>query len=805
MTRLALCLLGLLSSAHADMPFTGTFDVERTWIGPNFWANRLQDWQAADGRLECVAGSARLPLRTVHLLTRDVDPAGLQMGDVVLDMSVELGPLGASEGAFAGLLFGAGSHDIDYRLSAMVHHRPAPDGGVMAVVDANGRVMMRDNQHDTGQQGLWSIAGTLDLADLPELEPSSRDEVIGEPLDHIILHVVIEKAALDYRATVESTTAAGEPISAAAFALTEDQVDGHLALVSHGGEPDAGFWFDTWRIDGAGLVAHDRAFGPVLMTQYTLHDRTLKLTAQAAALGEEDSTFATLEALTGTGGWKQIAEAALDPDALTFRFRVDDWDVSQDTPVRIVCQLGDGQGGFEDWPYHLLVQREPDDEDVVIGAMNCHKIYTGGLKWNHDGLWFPHDDLVSRVFVHQPDLVCFLGDQIYEGDLTPLDTSPIDQAILDYHYKWWRFCWAFKDVTRDRPTVMIPDDHDVFHGNLWGAGGKATASEGGGAARQDSGGYKMPARFVNMVHRTQTSHLPDPGQAVDTTPIGMGISVYSTRLVYAGLDLAILADRQWKSAPKALLPEAEVVNGWAQNPEWDPHDADHPDAQLLGPMQERLLDLWSQHWRDDDHIKIVLSQTPWANVATLPAGATSGGVIPRLPILPEGEYPENHRPAADMDSGGWPQSARDRAIRAMRAGSMLHITGDQHLASTIRYGVDDFNDAGYVFTVPAIANTWPRRWQPEQRGANQAPGAPRYTGEYVDGFGNRMTVLAVANPVISGKAPANLHDRMPGYGIIRVHKPSRRITLECWPRWADPTRPEQQYPGWPIKFVDDRR
>lgn len=45
-------------------------DLNRRWVGPQYWANRLQDWRVNDGRLECV--NARLPMRTVHLLTRRI-------------------------------------------------------------------------------------------------------------------------------------------------------------------------------------------------------------------------------------------------------------------------------------------------------------------------------------------------------------------------------------------------------------------------------------------------------------------------------------------------------------------------------------------------------------------------------------------------------------------------------------------------------------------------------------------------------------------------------------------------------------
>jgi hypothetical protein len=200
-------------------------------------------------------------------------------------------------------------------------------------------------------------------------------------------------------------------------------------------------------------------------------------------------------------------------------------------------------------------------------------------------------------------------------------------------------------------------------------------------------------------------------------------------------------------------------------------------------------------------MKVVLSQTIFADVATLPEGSPSGAVIPRLPILKEGEYPENDRPVSDMDSNGWPRSGRDRALCAMRKGFAVHIAGDQHLGSTVQYGVEDFGDAAFALCVPSISNFWPRRWYPAEPGRNRAPGAPRYTGEFEDGFGNKITVHAVSNPRFTGKKPARLYDRAAGYGIARFRRADRSVVFENWPRETDPAQPgAKPYPGWPVRF-----
>jgi hypothetical protein len=70
----------------------------------------------------------------------------------------------------------------------------------------------------------------------------------------------------------------------------------------------------------------------------------------------------------------------------------------------------------------------------------------------------------------------------------------------------------------------------------------------------------------------------------------------------------------------------------------------------------------------------------------------------------------------------------------------------------------------------------------------------------MDGFGNRMTVRAVSNPVRTDREPAALHDLAPGYGIARFNRSDRRVRLEAWPRWADPSAGDAPYPGWPVEF-----
>ncbi|HUT23921.1 MAG TPA: alkaline phosphatase D family protein, partial [Sumerlaeia bacterium] len=658
-----------------------------------------------------------------------------------------------------------------------------PGGGILAGVDGTRRAVIRDMT--VKDCPILSRAG-----EKPYVVPDEVEIELRGRFDHGDYVLELHVTATGMRNAV-STTFLGS--------VAPERLTGGIALVSHPGTRGSGarFWFRDLTVEGGKVEAHDdRTCGPILSTQYTLSGGVLKMTAQMMPLGYADTRTAALEILDGDQ-WKEIGKSEIVRPGYTASFRVENWDATKDTPYRIRYDLIESGLQAKGRHWEGVVRRDPVEKPTIVVAAftGNHNVRRPGVdreqfSWTKDSLWFPHGEIVRNLAKsHKPDLLFFSGDQVYEG-ASPTGADKGENLELDYLYKWYLWCWAFRDLTKDVPCVCIPDDHDVYQGNLWGAGGRKAAS-------QDDGGYTNPPEFVNMVQRTQTSHLPDP---YDPTPVEQGIGVYYCAMNYGRVGFAILEDRKFKSSATPLIPDAKIVNGWSKNPDYDPaREGDVPGAQLLGQRQLDFLHNWATDWTGGACMKAVLSQTVFSNVATLPASAEGDGVVPGLERPKPGEYAENDKLAADADSNGWPQTGRNKALREMRRGFAVHIAGDQHLGSLIQYGVEDWRDGGFAFCVPSIANFFPRRWYPPEAGKNQEPGAPKYTGDYLDGFGNHMTVYAVANPAISGREPAALYDSAPGYGIVRFTKPDRTVEFECWPRYADPADPQnnRQYPGWP--------
>lgn len=761
------CALLLLSALLCSAQFADSFasTPDRPWPGPAYWSNPLQDWRIQNGRLENhVAGGDR----NVALLTHE-----LSAQPAAFTLEVTLGRLESDhqelKEGFAGFRFGIRGAFNDYRDSAL------RGAGVHAGITTDGRIFVG--------------------------KPDPANPTLAGPLQNITLRLEAAPAAAGlYSLKLSARNAAGQSAELVRDTVPASWFPGLVALVVHNGpipetpapaELLAGFeerrntqrggplrvWFKDWKLSGPKVTAHpDRAFGPILFTMYTASRGILKLNAQLAPVGESEARDVHLEARVNDR-WQRLSSTSLDPLARTATFRVPNWDQSRDIPYRVV---------YQSHQYSGTVRRDPLQKPAVTVAA-----FTG----NND-LGFPHADIVRNVAHFKPDLLAFTGDNIYERVADyGIQREPLPVATLDYLRKWYLFGWEYRELLKNIPSIAIPDDHDVYQGNIWGAGGRASKPYGN--VGQDLGGYIMHKDWVNMVHRTQVANLPDP---VDPAPIDQGISVYHTDLRLGGISFAILADRMWKSAPQVVLPKAKIVNGWAQNPEFDSaKEGDAPGAELLGPRQEKFLSQWANDWSGGVWMKSVISQTIFANVATLPKGANTDAVTPKLVVLPEGGYAENEVPVQDHDSNSWPQTPRNRALRSMRQGLAFHIAGDQHLGSTIQYGIDSWNDASWAICVPSVANVWPRRWFPTETGKNPKPGAPKQTGEFLDGFGNKITVHAVSNPHAVPFEPKTLMHRAPGYGIIAFDRRSRNLTLANWPRWVDATRPgAQPYEGWPI-------
>jgi len=488
-------------------------------------------------------------------------------------------------------------------------------------------------------------------------------------------------------------------------------------------------------------VARDQVIAFALYT----HDAgVLKLSAQLYPLKPDEPMDVRLE-FKRDGKWQEAAKEPVLFPGWSAHFRIEGWDASQNVPYRV--RHGE-KAQFEG-----LIRRDPTDkEEIVIANMSCNSSRTTGLR----------PEIIENLIAQDPDLLFFAGDQTYRH--------------TEHTAGWIEFGMQFRDVIKDRPTICIPDDHDVGHPNLWGENGKKSLRKDGA-----DGGYFFPPEYVNMVQRQQSWHLPDPP---DPQPVEQGITVYFTRLRVGGVDFAILEDRKFKSGPEGKIPQMGPRPDHINDPSYDPATIDLPGLQLLGERQMKFLRSWGEDWKGAE-LKAVLSQTAFCGAVHM-------------------HGKQEDRLLADLDCNGWPQTGRRLALEEIRRCQAVHLCGDQHLAVVVKHGIDEWGDAPYAFTSPALVNTiYGRWWHPEDEkpGPNPLPDSPLpWTGDFKDGLGNKISMMAYANPPdISDEK-----QRADGYGLVRFNKKNRRVTFECWPRFADvKDGSKAQFPGWPITVEMD--
>ncbi|MCH7224629.1 alkaline phosphatase D family protein [Haloferula sp. A504] len=776
------------------MPDSGEFEVlgdwsawdglpERRWLGPDHWANRMQDWSVRDGALVC-DNSKFVQTKTVHQL-------GNQLGIGTEDFSLKtrLSFTNAGTAGFGGFLIGGGQGHLNYKGASLICGTPGKGAGIIAAVDYNGgnTLSFRD---------MNDFAPIVHPVALSGAETRFTMTPLATAADLVLLLEGIHVApSSDYTLRL-SAWSADESTLLGAVELTG--VDPHLligniALASQGGASSGDVTFQRWYKRGSKWsVASGRGFGPVAGTLYSTAAGKLKVGVQAIPLsvygsGVPANVTLRIEKQQPDTTWLALtADEAITSESYHHLFEFPGWDTTQGHEMRAVLSDADGQT----YLYPFTVKAEPAPGDTVDAAtFSC----TGTMgrnantpnavpqagevpipKWLPANCWFPFDFQVSQAGSKDIDILFFTGDQIYETRPTQTDFSATPAE--DYLYKFLLWHWAFQPLTSQYPSILQTDDHDVYQPDLFGQ------DRLGNTEGPANGGFQRSFDFLeNFVQRTMTAHNPD---TLEPTPSARtGLSNYYTAFDYGDVSFFILEDRKFKRGTNTT-------------------ETDYPET-FLGEIQLEHLRDWACTPMPGKR-KCVVAQTIYSSMSLTGAGTFNYDIDPNAIYTDE----------------------RNDIIRMLGANGAVILSGDQHLCTFSRLGwtydsntgqaIPDghYHNGPYQFCAPPGGNVFWRWFIPGNGVRQLAPAdgsAPGHVGGFRDFFGNPFTMLAVANPgdeafstiptriryvltdaEVAAGAELEQIGQGDGFGILRFNGTAQQLTAEAWKVSED-----AQYDGFP--------
>lgn len=696
-------------------------------------------------------------------------------------------PAGQVDG-FAGFLIGAGQDHLDWQAASLISGTPGTGGGLMATIDFGGNHALRIRDNNDNSAGLKEAPV---FPNLQITQPAQRPKNAAA----FVLSLEIIPTD-DAHCTLRlSSWNSDESRLLSAVELSEvssDLLQGNLALVANGGKRGAELSFEDWQIGGPRLAQHtERSFGPIAGTLYAHSAGKLKVAVQLIPQGMHGQAVPAdmmvgIQKKDTAGSWHSITQPkAVSSDDYHTLFIIDDWSGNQSAELRACFK--DLDGTHHTYPFNIIPEPAAG-EQIDIGTFSCFgsmaqyaqrpfdapkpdEVLIG--RWTKANVYHPYAETVSKAQQQDADIFFFTGDQFYENRPTAPDGGP--NPLEDYLYKFLLWHWAFQDITANYPSILQTDDHDVFHGDLFGE------DKIGNTQTDQHGGYQRSRAFVNMIHKTMTSQNPD---TLEPTPSPRsGLTNYYTRFEYGDVSFFVLEDRKFKKGAKS-------------------EDADYPET-YLGELQLQHLRDWCETPMPGKR-KVLVAQTIYAAMSLDATG--------NLPY--------------DWDVNALYIEERNEIVQMLGEAKVVILSGDQHLCTFSRLGYATHNDKSkpiqateyangpYQFCAPPGGNVFWRWFWPNAalRELTQPESDISYIGGFRDFFGNPFTMLAVVNPeridlqtnmtrirlsvtqeeAAKGATHHYRTNKGDGFGMMRFNSADQAMTVEAWPVYG-----EGQYPGFP--------
>lgn len=233
--------------------------------------------------------------------------------------------------AYVGFLVGVGGKEIEYKARAYVQSGAGTHGGIIIVLNGQGKLQILDNEHD------GVVLSETQITDNPKSIPE-MEWIISASFSKSKdgnLTVVANAQSVSNAKPATSLTLTGLPVR---------YFEGGISVLAQGKVATniTSFWWKDLRISGSSFIASpNQHYGPVWNAMYTLHQNKLKLTAQLAALGYRDTSSVQFWTKpVGSNEYKLQATSKVHFPGWYAHFALSGWDATQEYDCLIKVALG---------------------------------------------------------------------------------------------------------------------------------------------------------------------------------------------------------------------------------------------------------------------------------------------------------------------------------------------------------------------------------------------------------------------------------------------------------------------------------
>lgn len=403
---------------------------QRIWIGKDYWANRMSDWEIIDGKLVCINENPKKTYRTLHWLSGRLNSSGEKFISE-LEINYFSEPDNTSKKASAGLFISGVGEGMDYR-DVVTHRGEGLEGnlGIYIGVSKNSELFVKKFSKDS----------------IRTLKKNKIERPLPRSFYFQISITSSEENSANLTVNVFGDQTKSKSLANIQMNTHSDLLSGNVAIVSHpgaSGETAQLYEFSDWKMYGDRIHLYpERTYGPIVSSRYYFEQDSCFLISNLMPTAKREVSNTILQ-LNQRGEWLTVDTADIVFPGLVSQHKFQFLNKDGEVPYRVAYKsLEDNKISFD---YGIIKRPLPEKELNLLAIIGSPSYPKYIVKQRFGKL----ENILADM--KEPDYL--LVDE-YFGDYFQGTSISFDNLYYNYSYQWYQWCWSFRELTSSVPSLL---------------------------------------------------------------------------------------------------------------------------------------------------------------------------------------------------------------------------------------------------------------------------------------------------------------------------------------------------------------